>query len=956
MKENEFFLPQDLPVANYSNIDEEKLDETYESIVDVLGSRERIDEANKKWEENYAENPATFWEQKSIEYLGTLSAGERVQLLRRASRFLAFSPSDTFLYCTYFPEDISAIALDFSDSRGPKSGPDFKMCGLLAREFELARPDFFKKDVKWFGQYRDMCDRRELAREHLLYPDEFYIGKDIQETFPEASADYLKVLNEAITLDINGTHILDVSEMFGEHFESLSYEEKSRFLRLCLAQLHNILVQGETFNSRFTKQAAEKQGSITQNSSYYTHGHSMLFKTYQPSVVYDRAQSYFDYLIDNTPSSMGDVEEYPFHRMLINVLNKFKSLTLPEGATDEFSDDGFLIEQTIPSNVQLLVDMWDKNRNPIFANGIAEALTAQDPTYAASLLLEKIKKERQDKSALAAILYRLEFGKIGISKEGVKYLEKMYDLGEYNNPDYFVNRLTSRGEIGIFNEQNRLIKYFYLGTLEDEEDKLAQAAVLDFTYDTLFVPKEGETEEERAQRLEYLEEFKESYFDFYDESFLERTGVRFNNLTFKEQGSLLLFTKAAGDSLKEEVYDFCRAHGEQGIRLFLLVNQKDFMFGQSLLTIAKSLDPNTVQVVFEKISDILGTLEDVSGMVKDNPILEKAVEEKMPVIQWKIIKKALETLEAVILESQADTTGEVINERIIKKLSGINTEAVILASTLTTMRHVEINEDMDLLNSFSETGIYRYEGHEFSNQELKEIKEIYDINYSSTPKLASRLQRGFNKSLKNPHVDFSVVKHKEKVAAVCAFEYLDDRSVYFGKFNVDPAFRGSELGETIMEDTLDDVSRRHIIHADCDIETPVSANYIERGFIGIKGYNLDEINALAITRNESKNHSFDSKVWTEYYISKEARMGESVELDGGKYVIYACALGNIKEAPLSLLDQENEDGSRYVLSRYIRQKKTLDAGVESNAYFVFEKVGKDKLVDYNKVFERPSII
>ena len=123
------------------------------------------------------------------------------------------------------------------------------------------------------------------------------------------------------------------------------------------------------------------------------------------------------------------------------------------------------------------------------------------------------------------------------------------------------------------------------------------------------------------------------------------------------------------------------------------------------------------------------------------------------------------------------------------------------------MRHAELDPDTDLLENFSETGIYRYEGREFSAKELKEIKDIYDTNYSKTPKLSKRLQKGFRESLKKSNVEFSVVKHKEKVAAMCAFEYLDDRSVYFGKFNVDPTYRGSELGETVMEDTLDDVAR-----------------------------------------------------------------------------------------------------------------------------------------------------
>ncbi len=56
------------------------------------------------------------------------------------------------------------------------------------------------------------------------------------------------------------------------------------------------------------------------------------------------------------------------------------------------------------------------------------------------------------KWAAGRALHRLEFGRIGISSEGVQYLERMYDLGEYNNPNFHVSRLTADGDVGIFDE------------------------------------------------------------------------------------------------------------------------------------------------------------------------------------------------------------------------------------------------------------------------------------------------------------------------------------------------------------------------------------------------------------------------------------------------------------------------------------------------------------------------
>ena len=72
---------------------------------------------------------------------------------------------------------------------------------------------------------------------------------------------------------------------------------------------------------------------------------------------------------------------------------------------------------------------------------------------------------------------------------------------------------------------------------------------------------------------------------------------------------------------------------------------------------------------------------------------------------------------------------------------------------------------------------------------------------------------------------------------------------------------------------------------------------------------------------------------------------ERVSIEDGKFIVYACDVKDAKNAPLSILDDVEEDGSRYVLSRYIREKKNRKEDVGPSAYFVFEKMS-------GKVFER----
>ena len=172
--------------------------------------------------------------------------------------------------------------------------------------------------------------------------------------------------------------------------------------------------------------------------------HSMIFKTYQATSVYDTRQDMFEYEMNNTAASGGDIEEYADHRIVLALLDKFK-----EAKADK------------EKNIELLADFSNKSRNPIFGNAIVEAFNGQDVNLSASKLLEMLDRE-EGKNHISALLYRLEFkGQIGISNKGVQYLEKMYDLGELNNPDYFARKTDGQGDIGVFDDKKVLQKYLF---------------------------------------------------------------------------------------------------------------------------------------------------------------------------------------------------------------------------------------------------------------------------------------------------------------------------------------------------------------------------------------------------------------------------------------------------------------------------------------------------------------
>ena len=139
-------------------------------------------------------------------------------------------------------------------------------------------------------------------------------------------------------------------------------------------------------------------------------------------------------------------------------------------------DDDYFRETTLigfaekiggEQSVENLIELVKQGGVEFLKEAIAEALSKIDPESAAEKLMALISNAanldwlRRD---AGKILYRLELGQIGISQDGVQYLGRQYDLGEFNDPDYFAYRLNPQGDVGVFNKERMLFGSFNLGS------------------------------------------------------------------------------------------------------------------------------------------------------------------------------------------------------------------------------------------------------------------------------------------------------------------------------------------------------------------------------------------------------------------------------------------------------------------------------------------------------------
>lgn len=411
--------------------------ETADSF-DGLKSDGRI---KQLWQERFANNPTSFFENENANYLGSLTPGDRVALLARASLHITVTPGSVQKHFERFPDDKLAIAAVISKEDGIAHDGVTHM--LFCLVWPLVQDLVHGEQLRGFrrndGKYDKIAARRELAPRFLLSNSK-EDGGHLQREFGEAASGYIAAATRAYELAIAGNERLDVSLVFsGDAYRSLPADRKAAFLRECLGDMQYAFVFEETFNTEFTKERtdewnARKKMDWIRSGSGVSHdsGHSMLFGTWQPSAAFDLDDHYFERKMNSTAARGGYIEEYAHERLLIAILNEFQN-----------------VRADADKNTDLLVEFWVKNKNPIFANAVVAALRAQNPERAGEGLLAMMRTDRGSKSAIAYVLRRVS-GRITL-RHVVEISELLRD--EPGTERFFIESCAKASSAGELNPE-----------------------------------------------------------------------------------------------------------------------------------------------------------------------------------------------------------------------------------------------------------------------------------------------------------------------------------------------------------------------------------------------------------------------------------------------------------------------------------------------------------------------
>ncbi|MFH1291719.1 MAG: hypothetical protein ABIH87_00785 [bacterium] len=242
-----------------------------------------------------------------------------------------------------------------------------------------------------------------------------------------------------------------------------------------------------------------------------------------------------------------------------------------------------------------------------FSYNIARALSNIDAVGGAQEMIKRLNKS-QDKESVnfySKILYLMEFGKISVKDGEAEYLERNYQLqGEQKDRVEVAFRITGDGKIGLFDKEEKLLGYFELGQLSEEEQKPIRQ-IMDNFDELAFADPDSDPQ--------VIENFKKDYLQVY-KTFHDETGIRLSDLTVREQVWFFQYLQEANEDEQVKAKRVARKFGREGIKAFISL-ESDKEMGVKILELDQSLSGEN-QVDMEKLlrtySVVLGSAEIIS--------------------------------------------------------------------------------------------------------------------------------------------------------------------------------------------------------------------------------------------------------------------------------------------------------------------------------------------------------
>jgi len=402
----------------------------------------------------------------------------------------------------------------------------------------------------------------------------------------------------------------------------------------------------------------------------------------------------------------------------------------------------------------------------------------------------------------------------------------------------------------------------------------------------------------------------------------EELGISFSEISFKAEMALIRFISKENNEIYDKLCAILKKYPDQKVLITetFVDCAKDVSLGEKIILLCENLDPNTLSIIFGKYLNIVSQLDEVENILAE-AYGKQAHGEEVAKIKEDLLLRGKD-----LLAHFADLVAsghEISTEEILAQLKDVETDAMAFFLAFKSLAaEGELPPIEEIKGLFPET----VKGGDLPSEDLATMKSIYAKNYADMPEIVETVLGNFTKRASDENTQFYVLKFKGKVRGFAGFT-AEEGDLHLHSVNVELPLRGMSIGDTLMMKKIDQMAESNIIKAECFTFLPISAKYIETGFVGTALDKYGEHPIINIIRNDKE--AFETKQrgkeeFVKEYSDFEIRGGKG-ECDEGGYLI-------VKAPTQPKIDMSYLDKG-YILTRYFSNS----SNDKKEWYAVFEK-------------------
>lgn len=357
-------------------------------------------------------------------------------------------------------------------------------------------------------------------------------------------------------------------------------------------------------------------------------------------------------------------------------------------------------------------------------------------------------------------------------------------------------------------------------------------------------------------------------------------GVQLKELTMREQAQLVAFL-AKNDYASIEAFATIREFGVDGARAFLSC-EYGREYGEAIVKIAKSLDPESAKAIFARYAQIVDLAEkSAEELLKDFYIEDRGKQVDQGHLADELLKRAKNIIGNFAKRIDEKGPENVRFQQVLDELDKFKKDTVLFASIFKTAHKGEGDVDFESLRGVE---LSTQKASMISPEKREQMINIAKENYQNENEVEAYFAvESLEKKLQpnNTEADFILLTKGEDIITFLRIEKRkeDNQDVlYIGSVNTASKYRGSALGGATMEKIFDEKAKNNILTLEFSTDTDIGSYYVENGFVitgvaiiekdgqkreVIKGKRDDTKNSNYLARAEGISHD-DLKAWVDW--------------------------------------------------------------------------------------------